>query len=171
MRDNPSRPAPGRWAPGCLVAVVHAEEDGARGGQGVPAGHLRLGKGHAKARSSMPITSPVLRISGPSMAGSPGNLAKGSTTSLTKWPSSGARRARPARPGCGPRAPGRPPRPGHARGLADIGHRARGARVGLDHIDHAVLHGVLDVQQPTVFRARASRGYSRAPVLTAPRRP
>jgi hypothetical protein len=48
----------------------------------VPAAIWLLAKAMGKS-ASMPMTSPVLRISGPRMTSTPGNLAKGKTTSFT----------------------------------------------------------------------------------------
>ncbi len=51
-------------------------------GMFVPAATWLLAKASSKL-ASMPITSPVLRISGPRMMSTPGNLANGKTTSFT----------------------------------------------------------------------------------------
>ncbi len=51
-------------------------------GRRVPAPICALAKAVGKSRS-MPITSPVERISGPSSVSTPGNFANGKTASLT----------------------------------------------------------------------------------------
>ena len=44
---------------------------------------------------------------------------------------------------------------GHARRLADKGHRATGSRVDLQHVDDVVLDGVLNVHQPAHAQGQA----------------
>ena len=96
--------------------------------------------------AAIPITSPVLFISGPSTASAPAKRANGSTASLTLTWRSGRRQFlvgellaqhQPAGD-LGERRPDR---------LADEGHGPGGARVGLDHVELAAGDRVLDVDQ------------------------
>ena len=64
------------------VAGGDADEDGAGCGSRVEAASWLLAKAEGKSRS-IPITSPVDRISGPSTMSTPGNLMNGKTDSLT----------------------------------------------------------------------------------------
>ena len=85
----------------------------------------------------MPITSPVLRISGPRMVSTPGKRANGKTGAFTEtWRVRQPRRA-------GRRSASLPPSHAqrgdlghrHAGGLGDEGHGAAGARVHLQHVE------------------------------------
>ena len=96
----------------------------------------------------MPITSPVDFISGPSTVSTPGKRAKGNTASFTArcFGSGGLRlkllerlAGHDARRDLGDR---------QADDFGDEGHRARGARIDLEHVDLAVLDRVLHVHQP-----------------------
>ena len=79
-----------RWARtrgGRLVAIVDGDRDGrlavAPGpGSGMPAAKAAFANARAKSES-MPMTSPVERISGPRIVSTPGNFTNGNTTSLT----------------------------------------------------------------------------------------
>ena len=94
-----------------------------------------------RSRESMPITSPVHFISGPSRVSTPGNLTNGKTASLTEIVArpdllgEAELRERLARPSPAPRA-SRAARP---IALRHERHRARGARVHLEHVDGVVL--------------------------------
>ena len=95
----------------------------------------------------MPITSPVLFISGPSTESAPAKRAKGSTASLTLTCSggpSGSSWSASFSPSISRQAIFAS---GSADRLGDEGHGARGARVGLDHVELAAGDRVLDVDQ------------------------
>ena len=157
-----------------LVVVVHRDEDRCpRSGSSKPLACCDLAKAMPKS-FEIPMTSPVDFISGPSSVSAPGNLRNGNTDSLTKKrddlevlgePLLGERSSR--------HDPGRHLRERHAGRLAHEGRRARGARVHLEHVDHVVLDGVLDVHQARdpegeAEAPRVVRGWSRrarAPIL------
>ena len=111
----------------------------------------------------MPITSPVDFISGPSTVStlSP-KRANGNTASLTPtW-----RAVRDSKL-CGVKAKARERFAGHdarrdlgdrhAGHLGDERHRARGARIDLEHVDVAVLDGVLHVHQAADLERQRQR--------------
>ena len=97
----------------------------------------------------MPITSPVLRISGPRITSTPGNLLNGKTTSftLTCFGSGSSVDAQ-----LGERFARhhfrRDLRPGDAGGFADERHRSRRAGIDFDDVNLVVLDRVLHVHQP-----------------------
>ena len=68
--------------PAVLVAVGEREEHGALARQRVARRRLALRERHAEVRS-IPITSPVERISGPSTVSTSGKRLNGSTASFT----------------------------------------------------------------------------------------
>ncbi len=134
-----------------------------------------LANARGKSRS-MPMTSPVERISGPStestvwpsfvrkrLKGSTASLTETGESSGTREPSTsrqeplglelGDRRARhDARRGLGQR---------DAERLRDERHRAARARVGLDHVEHARADRELHVDEPLhpdALRDREGRG-------------
>ena len=115
-------------------------------GTRVPPPSWLLAKAIAKERS-MPMTSPVERISGPSTVSTPGKRANGNTNSFTPTCLKSALlqlevgellAGHDARCDLGDR---------RADHLGDEGHRARGARVDFEHVDLAVLDRVLHVHQ------------------------
>ncbi len=116
---------------------------------------------------SMPMTSPVERISGPSIVSTSGKRSNGSTASFTATcPLSHGGCSSPSvaqllerRAGHHPR---RDLRQRHARRLADERNGAARARVRLDHEHLTVLHRVLHVEQ-----ARARRARRRAPACAS----
>ncbi len=121
----------------------------------------------AKARPksvSKPMTSPVDFISGPRIRSTPGKRANGNTASLTAtWPKAGPRPAAPIGSSAAKLLAGHHPRRDlgdrHAGRLGDERHRARGARVDLEHVDFAVLDGELHIHQPDdIERARERDG-------------
>src|SRR5438270_10346967 len=73
-----------------LVAINHADKDGALRGQRLSAESCALAKASPNV-SAEPITSPVDFISGPSTVSTPGNLFQGKTGDLTKYPAPVAR--------------------------------------------------------------------------------
>jgi hypothetical protein len=174
---------------GPLVAVGHRDEHRARVGQ--PAVSRRAGSWRRPVPKSvsMPMTSPVERISGPSRASttSPSavrNRLNGSTASLTDigaWagrvpPSPCAAGSSPSSRSCGDgRAehdPGGRLGERHPGRLGDERHGARGARVGLEHVEDVLRQGELDVHQPAhpdALGELAGRGRAPARALGAPR--
>ena len=105
------------------------------------------------------MTSPVDFISGPSSASSPGKRLNGSTGFLTLI----MRRLGLGRAGCpASRSPAMTRAASRASGmpdrLADERHRARGARVGLEHVDlAAAARRTARSASPRTPSARASR--------------
>src|SRR3546814_1829112 len=120
-------------------------------GKGSPAASWLLAKANPKVESR-PMTSPVLRISGPSTESASGKRLKGRTASFTAtYPSlRGAQQALVAQLAerGADHDPGGDLDERDAGGLGHEGDGAAGARVGLDQEDLAVLHGVPDVDQP-----------------------
>ena len=120
-------------------------------GSGLPAAVWLLAKASPKL-ASMPITSPVERISGPRTVSTSGKRLKGSTASFTATCPPVDRLAQePLGPQLGQRGaqhhPGRHLGQRHAGGLGHEGHRAAGPGVGLDHEHLALLHRVLHVDE------------------------
>ena len=119
---------------GRLVAVAHREERARRRvGSGRPAARSALLKAVGKS-GPMPITSPVERISGPSVGSAPANRWNGSTAAFTLVCSTSPSVRSIGRPRAARQAA---PTRSRARGLGDERHRPRGSRVGLDHVDPA----------------------------------
>ena len=114
----------------------------------------------AKAASkerSMPITSPVERISGPSTVSTPGKRANGNTASLTPtWRGAGTSRLKlfERLPNHHPRSDLRHRDPDH---LGNEGHGARCARIDFKHIDVTVLDRILNVHQPDHLERKRQR--------------
>ena len=103
-------------------------------------------------RSLMPITSPVDRISGPSTMSTPANLANGKTLSLTEtWLGIGSRVDALLGERHAGHHLGRDVGHRHAGGLGDERHRAAGARIDFQHVQHLpavfALDGELNVHQ------------------------
>ena len=106
-------------------------------GQLDPAAKLRLGESDVEIRIDIPMTSPVLFISGPSTGSVPGKRAKGKTDSLTAiWPMSRSIGSN-ARQRLARHHPRRDLGDRPADGLGDERHGAAGARIDLDQIDLA----------------------------------
>lgn len=83
QRESHVRQLPGHVKHPVLVSVIHGNEDFAFRRQGIECADL----GFAKAMSgsgSMPITSPVDFISGPSTTSMPGKRPHGKTASFTQ---------------------------------------------------------------------------------------
>ena len=115
-------------------------------GSSTPAAAWALAKAVGKS-AAIPITSPVLFISGPSIASAPAKRANGSTASLTlTWPmwSPGSSRSATFSPSISRHASFAS---GAPIAFETNGHGARGARVRLDHEELAVVDRVLDVDQ------------------------
>ena len=147
---------------GALVAVGDRDEHRARRAacrRTRPPGSSRTRVGKSR---SMPMTSPVERISGPSTESTvwPSlvrNRLKGSTASLTATgASSGTREPsiagqQPLGLELGDRRAGHDARGGlrerDAERLRDERHRAARPRVRLDHVEHARADGELDVEE------------------------
>ena len=98
--------------------------------------------------SEMPITSPVERISGPRIGSNSRNLLNGNTASFTETYGGTISSVKPMSSSVSPQH--------HARGerrerdadrLRHERDRAAGARIHLEHVDHAVLDRVLHVDQ------------------------
>ena len=147
---KPSLRRAGGWPAGCAPCRHPAPRRTPRRlfGTRVPDPSWLLAKATPKLESR-PMTSPVERISGPSSTSTPGKRAKGNTASLTAMCSrTFGRRSKlasdsPDMTRAAILAIGSPIT------LATNGYRARGARIHLQHVDHAVLDRVLDVHQAT----------------------
>ncbi len=128
-------------------------------GNGLPALIWLFANARPNERS-MPMTSPVERISGPSTVSTPGKRLNGSTASFTLvWPDAVGGRKQTLFAQLGERRadhhPGRDLRERHAGRLGDERHRAARPRVRLEHEHLPGLHRVLDVDEaPDVERAR-----------------
>ena len=120
-----------------------------------PAADLGLGEGGAEVVGDAHHLAGPAHL-GPSTGSSPGNLTNGKTDSLTKRPS---RRGLGGEPQLGQRSPDHHLRRDlgerHAGRLGHERHGAAGARVDLEHVDHAVLDRVLHVHQAAHARAPA----------------
>ena len=94
------------------------------------------------------MTSPVDFISGPRIVSTPGNRTNGNTGVLTKTPATSRSAVSPS---CARVVPIITPRRDlgerHAGRLRQVRHRARGARVHLEHVDGVVLDRELRVHQ------------------------
>ena len=145
--------------PAGLVAVGEREEHACPlSGSRSPAAIWLLANARPKVRS-MPMTSPVERISGPSRVSTSGKRLNGSTASFTAtWPPSTGGAQQALVPQLGQRGadhhPGRDLGQRHARRLGHERHGAAGARVGLDDEHLALLHRVLHVDEAARRRAR-----------------
>ena len=132
-----------------LVLVAHRDEDRARRRQAACRPRPAPSRRRAPKSASMPMTSPVDFISGPRIVSTPGNLMNGNTASLTR--DVRAARSRAVKPMLGERLAGHALRGDlrerHADRLRHERHRARRARVHLEHVDVAVLHRELHVHQ------------------------
>ena len=106
---------------------------------------------------SMPITSPVDFISGPSTVSTPGKRANGNTASLTPTVLEVHRRELEAGEAFARHDAGRDLGDRQADHLGDERHRARGARIDLEHVDVAVLDGVLHVHQAADLERQRER--------------
>ena len=149
-----------------LSRVANRQEDAARrSGSGRPAARSAFAKAVGKS-GPMPITSPVERISGPSVGSAPENRWNGSTAAFTLTWSGVDLVQLDGQPERGPA--GRLDQVDAGR-LGDERHRARRPRVGLDHVDLGALHGELHVDQPAHAqrlgdrRASAPGSRARAP--------
>jgi hypothetical protein len=96
------------------------------------------------------MTSPVDFISGPSTVSTPGKRLKGKTASLIEL-SFGQPEA--CKAFAGHDAAGDLGN-GLADDLGDERHRAAGARVDLEEVDHPVLEGILHVHQAADFQGK-----------------
>ncbi len=101
------------------------------------------------------MTSPVERISGPSAGSTPGNLLNGKTGLFTKKFGTGSMpfTMPPVRclKSCKLLTEHQADRnfgQRHAGGFTDERHGTRSARIHFEHVDFAVLDGILDVHQP-----------------------
>ena len=84
------------WVAAGLSVSVTVMKTAPSVGSSTPAAACALAKAVGKS-AAMPITSPVLFISGPSTESTPAKRAKGSTASLTlTWPAGGSGRSRSA---------------------------------------------------------------------------
>ena len=117
-------------------------------GRRVPAAIWLLAKAASKLLS-MPMTSPVERISGPSKTSTPPNLTKGNTASLTAMCLGDDLVDAHLAQGAAGRDLGRDLGQRHPDDLGHEGHRARGARVHLKDEDAAAIarHRELHVHQ------------------------
>ena len=124
------------WVAAALSASVTVMKTVPELGSRTPAAAWALPKAVGKSPAT-PITSPVLFISGPSTVSAPEKRENGSTASLTEtWPSgiAGTSWSASASPSISRQAIfaiGAP------IAFETNGHRARGARVGLDHVELA----------------------------------
>ena len=127
----------------------------------------------------MPITSPVDFISGPSTVSTPGEAGEREHRLLDADMVEAGRLEVEALERLAGHDPRRDLGDRHADHLGDERHRARGARVDFEHVDVAVLDGVLHVHQPAdVERERklaglavelGDRGFARASAAAASR--
>ena len=122
----------------------------------VPAPIWLLAKAIGNA-ASIPMTSPVDFISGPSSVSTFGKRANGKTASLTEICFSfGCSELEIGEPGAGHDLGGDLGNLDADR-LCDEGHGARGARIDLEDVDVAVLHRVLHVHQPADLKRLGER--------------
>ena len=143
--------APAASRPDRLVAVGQRQEHRARPRQRSPAAIWLLANARPKVRS-MPMTSPVERISGPEHRVGVGEPVERQHRLLHRHVAAGRRRAQQApRPQLGERGAdhhaGRDLHERHAGGLGHERHGAAGPRVGLDHEHLVGLHRVLHVDE------------------------
>ena len=144
-----------RWASSVAAGLSRSQtERNATGAVAVRPRRQRAGPRRAwpwrrssRSRARCAMTSPVERISGPSTGSEPGKRANGSTTSLTATTrGSGMTHVHLGEARAGGHAAGQVDEV-DAHRLAHERHRAARARVGLEHVDRALVQRELHVDR------------------------